>query len=163
MSTAQIQRLEGLLGRVQKNRLAARVEAPANVAATVVERAEVVAPAIEAPRPASPLEHAIESKAVAPVAAHAVVSLKPVPVGVPAVAKTAQPAPKPAPTPAAELVPARAIPAPKANVDPNVPARVVTSPAPPSAPIATVASPHPVMDGPSFGELLRRSLALRPR
>ena len=146
MSTAQVQRLEDLLARVQQNRQA-RAES------TVVT-----------PMPFATMELAEPAFAAAspPIAAtkqQPVVSMKPAPV--------AAPAPKPAPQPVAKKNPdvavARSIPV--ANVAPsaNAPARVVTSPAPPSAPIALATSPHPVMDGPSFGELLRRSLALRPR
>jgi hypothetical protein len=110
---------------------------------------------------ASPLANAVETKLSAPpVAKQPAVSLKPAPVVAPRVSQAApQPTPQSFAKPAAEVAVARSIPV----ADPNAPQRVGTMPAPPSAPIAKTASPHPVMDGPSFGELLRRSLALRPR
>lgn len=162
MSTPQVQRLEGLLARVQKNRLSERAAAPTTASAPT-QRVEVATPALELPKPPSPLEHAVEAKVAAPaVAPQPVVSMKPVAVGAPAPTSVAAKA-QPVATPAAAPAPARPVVAAKPTVDPNAPARVITSPAPPSAPIAATASPHPTMDGPSFGELLRRSLALRPR
>lgn len=162
MSTAQVQRLEGLLARVQQNRQARPAAATAASPASV----EMDEPVFDAPKPK--LEPTLPEPRVvaapkpmapAPVA-QPVVSMKPAPVAAP-VAKAA-PAPMAKPvTP--EVAVARSIPVASAAVDPNVPSRVVTSPAPPSAPIAQPTSPHPTMDGPSFGELLRRSLALRPR
>ncbi len=162
MSTAQIQRLEGLLARVQQNRQA-RPAAPGALAAPP-SPVEMDAPAFEAPKAKVDVlpEPRMSTKPAQPAqpvpAAAPVVSVKPVPVAAP----VAKPAPQPmAKTP--EVAVARSIPVASAAVDPNVPARVVTSPAPPSAPIAQTTSAHPTMDGPSFGELLRRSLALRPR
>lgn len=168
MSTGQVQRLEGLLARVQKNRNEPRIANAAAVANTAQLPTPAVAARVATP---SPFEDAVESRLskpaqpvaapvpapVVPMAAPAAraVSLKPTPA--------AQPAARPASLkPAAPVAVARAV-AVAAPVDPNAPARIATSPAPPSAPIAQVASAHPSMEGLSFGELLRRSLALRPR
>jgi hypothetical protein len=165
MSTAQVQRLEGLLQRVQHNRNAPRSSSSSANASTVVAptlptspavaRMELDEPAFEAPKPKSVAAPVPAAKPAA-VAAAPAVSLKPAPVAAPKV--VAQPAAKPA-----EVAVARSIPVATPAVDPNLPARVLTSPAPPSAPIAQAVSPHPSADSPSFGELLRRSLALRPR
>jgi outer membrane biosynthesis protein TonB len=161
MSTAQIQRLEGLLARVQQNRQARPVgSVGADASSSSFEMDE---PAFETPKAKlEPMpEPRMSTKPVQPTPVAApVVSIKPVPVAAPVAKAAPQPVAKPV-TP--EVAVARSIPVASPAVDPNAPARVVTSPAPPSAPIAQTTSAHPTMDGLSFGELLRRSLALRPR
>lgn len=172
MSAGEVQRLEGLLARVQKNRNEPRL---ANAAAPAV--AEAPAAAAQLPTPAvaarvttpSPFEDAVESRLstpaqpAAPMTAPAAraASLKPAPAAQPA-ARPASLKPAAPAAAAPQVAVARAVPV-AAPVDPNAPARIATSPAPPSAPISQVASAHPSMEGVSFGELLRRSLSLRPR
>jgi hypothetical protein len=170
-----IQKLEGLLARVQRNRNAPR---PTRAA--------------EAARPSSgmPLEMAVEGelehplelsqpKAVvtpearpAPAAARA----EPTPAAraepTPAPAARAEPTPapavraEPAPAPAARPEPTPA-PAARAEPAPPAPARaepvVAPAPAVASAPIARATSPAPRRAPATFGELLERTLGLRPR
>jgi hypothetical protein len=162
MSTQQVQRLEALLERVQENRAQPRAGAPAQPAAPARFEAAAPAPARPAPPPApaapraeprqpdrakagaTPLEMAFEDQLSG---AHAPPQAKPAPASftpreaAPSFSK--QSAAAAAPREGAMLV------------DPLVPQ--------PSKPIVQVVSKHPPSVASTFGELLKRSLSLRPR
>jgi hypothetical protein len=133
-----IQKLEGLLARVQRNRHAPR---PTRAA--------------EPARPASttPLEMAAEGEVERPLEL-----TQPKAVVAPEARSAPAPAARPTPAPAVRAEPAPA---------PAVPARaepvVAPAPAVASAPIARATSPAPRRAPATFGELLERTLALRPR
>lgn len=160
MSSGEIQRLEGLLARVQHNRQAARHTT------SVVEDAKT-----------SPLERALESRVATPVGTpaptpmaapqpRAVSRPAPAPVAAPIAKPVVQPvaqAKAPAPMATAPVIAARPAPVATPPLDPNVPVRIATSVASASTSFASAVSPHPTMDAPSFRELLRRTLSLRPR
>ena len=162
MSTQQVERLTALLARVQRNRNSSRggngARAPQPVAAIAPpaavpapRRAEVPvpsAPAPTAPAPTAPargrhaptpLEMALEGRVSQPAERFA----RPIDVAAPVAA------PVPAPVPA----PARA--AGRVLAEPITPE--------PSKPIVQVVSKQPPHAAASFGELLKRSLSLRPR
>lgn len=178
MSAAQVQKLEALLQRVQHNRgrartpganvTAAGVPAPAAQLAPEPARAAsmgAAAAASVAARPArerlsTPLEMAVEGELNRPASAPA-----------PRAPSQAQQPPRPAPA-----QPARQAPEPRAPTPQPMPRASVAQPAaaqpsridsasiaPPSKPIANVVSKHPSTEASSFGQLLSRSLRLRPR
>lgn len=175
----QVERLEALLVRVQENRqrprpaAAARKPAPAIAAPSLNETRRGVpapaappvsarpaesplrsVPAIETrgkPKSATPLELAVEEGILQPAQAE--------PPRAPAA---------PAPVVAAPVAPAPAAPraARQAAAKPPPTEGVVlvdVAPTTPSKPIVQVLSPHPPQAASTFGELLRRSLSLRPR
>jgi len=183
----QLQRLEALLERIQQNRggtSAGGGAAPVQAIAAAKPRVE---PAVSA-RPAStsgaprakaaptPLELALEGRASRltpqqPVPKPAVAA----PVAPAAPARPAPAAPARAAAQPAPAAPAAPAPAPaRAQVYQNAPApapapvregRVLAEPtvAEPTKPIAQVLSKQPPIAALTFGELLRRSLSLRPR
>ena len=154
---AQVERLEGLLARVQSNRSKPRVGlAPVAAAAPAPTAAPRVEPARSARRRQStPLEMALEEQLSKPAVAPAPVTAR-------------QPAPPPRPAAAAPPVvapPVVAPPKPPPSIRPAVagPDHVEEVPVvQPSRPIVHVISSHPPIQGETFGEILRRTLALRP-
>jgi len=154
MSTQQVERLTALLARVQRNRSSSRggngasarqpvaaVAPPA--AAPAPKRGELPVPSAPVPSAPSrgrhaptPLEMALEGRVSQPAEQFT----RPVDVA-------------PVPTPAPAAAPARA--AGRVLAEPITPE--------PSKPIVQVVSKQPPHAAASFGELLKRSLSLRPR
>jgi hypothetical protein len=182
----QVERLQALLDRVQRNRAAPRNGAPvparaAAVAAPAAQRPAMPPPPeaiaqIATPAPTTspgrktaptPLEMAFEGRASraqsmdAPTQPIAIAPMAPTPA--PAPAPRAQ-APAAAPAPRAPVAQPAPAPAPKAAPAP-VEGRVLAEAGEVQAtkPIAQVVSKQPPIAALSFGELLRRSLSLRPR
>jgi hypothetical protein len=165
MST-QVERLEALLERVRENRGQPRAGAPAQPAAPARFEAAAPAPARPAPPPApaaaraeprqadrakpgaTPLEMAFEDQLSGP---HAPPQAKPAPQPAPASFKPREAAPSFAQQSSAAAAPREGA----MLVDPVVPQ--------PSKPIVQVVSKHPPSVASTFGELLKRSLSLRPR
>lgn len=155
----QVERLQALLERVQRNRGARPAAAPAAAVAVAAaaqaafqERPEPMAPARAQAAPGgraktapTPLEMALEDRASRRVDPPTQpISFTPGPMPRAAVPPPAQPL---AQSPASEA------------------GRVLSDPEPaePSKPIVQVVSRQPPIAASSFGELLRRSLSLRPR
>jgi hypothetical protein len=159
MSTRQVERLEALLATVQRNRGAQRGDNGA-------ERVQQ-APAVVRRTPAEPPPAPVAAPVSAP---------PPPPPAPPAPAPAmAQPArARPAPTPLEMALegrasggvgkPERAAPA-APPPSPPTEGRVLAEPntAEPTKPIVQVVSKQPPAAAASFGELLKRSLSLRPR
>lgn len=153
----QVQKLEELLQRVQANRNKPRVRsvaaAPA-AAAPVAKRAEptkafspLPAAAVEEPFARQARPAAIEK----PAARERVSRPEPAPA-----ARPAQPEPQPQP-----VVPE---PVRTTRVTPGRPLRITPAELTRAAgAVASVVSQHPETEEVTFGELLRRSLSLRPR
>jgi hypothetical protein len=168
----QTDRLEALLARVQQNRQQPRAvagfastiaghAAPGPAAAPPERRAEPRAPEPRAPEPrakpaATPLEMAFENSVN--------VSANAAPARAPNAAPSVNTAPARAPNagagPRGATQPLHSQPAaaPREGV-----MLVDPSPMQPGRPIAQVVSKHPPSQAATFGELLRRSLSLRPR
>jgi hypothetical protein len=153
----QVQKLEELLQRVQTNRNKPRVRSVAAApiaAAPVAERAE---PSKEfSPRPAAAVEEPFARPA------------RPVAVEKPAAReRISRPEPEPAARPAQpepQPLPAAPEPARTARVTPGRPLRITPAGLTRAAgAVASVVSQHPESEEVTFGELLRRSLSLRPR
>ena len=166
MST-QVERLEALLERVQANRAHPRApgQAAQPAAAARFDARAPAAPARPAPPPAAaaraeprqpdrgkpgatPLEMAFEDQLSG---AHAPPQAKPAPQQAAPSFTPREPAPSFSQQPAAPAGPREGA----MLVDPQV--------AQPSKPIVQVVSKHPPSVASTFGELLRRSLSLRPR
>ncbi len=145
--SGQVDKLHNLLTRVQENRTQPRAQAVAPAPAAV----EPEPPAAQrATRASSPLEMAVagELDRAQPAPAPAPPAAAPAPPAAAPAPPAAAPAPAPAPAPAS----------PEGGIvlaDPN--------PVEPARSVAQVVSKSPVGTDLSFGELLRRSLSLRPR
>jgi hypothetical protein len=173
---AQVDRLQALLQRVNDNRQKPRAVAPAPVAAAGPTARMMAGPkasaAPQAPGAARPAPAAMPTKPqMVPGSSAADARPKPkapTPLELAVEGRISQPlaqppvrpgavvsrAPAPAPAPAAV---AAARPVYEGSMVADV------APAEPSKPIAHVVSTHPPFTALSFGELLRRSLSLRPR
>ncbi len=159
MSTQQVERLTALLARVQRNRSASRagngVPAPQPVAAIAPPAAAPAPRRAEVPVPPAPVAPVAPAPGAPSRGRHA-----PTPLEMALEGRVSQPseqfasptavAPAPAPAPAA---PTRA--AGRVLAEPITPE--------PSKPIVQVVSKQPPHAAASFGELLKRSLSLRPR
>jgi hypothetical protein len=160
MSTQQVERLTALLARVQRNRSASRAgngaPAPQPVAAIAPPAAAPAPRRAEVPVPPAPVAPVAPAPSAPSRGRHA-----PTPLEMALEGRVSQPseqfashtavAPAPAPVPAA--APARA--AGRVLAEPITPE--------PSKPIVQVVSKQPPHAAASFGELLKRSLSLRPR
>lgn len=159
MSASRIQKLEALLEQVQERRNDPRSSRSAPTTST----APTTATPTTAKKPeATPLEAAMQDLGV--VAPGKPASSRPPkptpaarpsvkPVSSPAIPVSAKPQPKPQPRP--QPVVQKPKPAQPVRLDPKPPAA--------SGPVASVASEPEVTTPPTFGELLDRTLALRPR
>jgi hypothetical protein len=185
--SASVQRLEALLQRVQHNRKLPRAAAPASggvvhtavgnpapaparamsVAAAPQGQAASMAARPVRERTSTPLEMAVEGELNRPGVTQAEAPAAPV--------RSVMQEPRRAP---AQEVPRRVQeplaptpqPMPRVSVPQRQPVQAASptriessSIAPPSRPIANVVSKHPSTDPASFGQLLARSLRLRPR
>jgi hypothetical protein len=164
----QVQKLEELLERVQRNRAKPRVgsaAAPAAARPAVASEPEIVVahePAVEAPPMAQPAPAREEKPAARerisqPAPAPAARGKYPTPFEEAVEEQLAQP--EPARQPAAAPEPVRT-----ARLTPGRPLRITPAELTRAAgAVASVVSPHPDAEAATFGELLRRSLSLRPR
>jgi hypothetical protein len=160
--TTQVDRLETLLARVQQNRQRPRAASPDALAAKQVAGAPM-APVAAAPSPPRAAPNRADTR-----------PLKPQPA--PSAAQAAPP--RPAATPLEMAVEGRLSspsahgagqvsmpqqPPPAAPVSYDGRVLVDPQPAPAGRPIVQVVSMNPPSQALTFGELLRRSLSLRPR
>lgn len=196
MSTAQVERLQALLSRVQQNRARPRpvaataaqdsIDTTPPPPAPVVKPQPQVRPVIEpervrvpdmkpvapAPRVSAQPERAMPAPArpTAPGATPLEMALEgevaraaEIAASMPAPVPRPQPVPAPLPEPVGSPVePRRAVAvAPETEVGP----RVLADPTPPqpSRPVVQAVTKHPPVQPHTFTELLKRSLALRPR
>ena len=166
MSASRIQKLEALLERVQDRRNAPRPSSGGAAAA----------PSPKKPAPqASPLEAAMQDLGVVAPPAKPASSRPPKPTpaarpsvkpeSTPPVQAKPQPKPRPAPPkpqPVRPVRPKPVVPKPQA-AKPAQPISLDPEPPAASGPVASVASKPETTTPATFGELLDRTLALRPR
>ena len=184
-SQAQVAKLEDLLGRIQKNRRGttplggaakatpvplpdARVEAEAHDAAAIDARAR-------APKP-TPMEMALETIEPAETSMEVEITVDEGPEitidadgevledSIPtAPVETRAPVVEERPAPARIVPPREAAPVAEARAPEPVAPRPIEIAAPRAAPVARVVSRAPALEPATFGELIDRTLALRPR